>query len=150
MRTILGAMLSAIGVGHLHFARDGQAGAALLEQLLIDVMFVDYEMPGMNGLALLSHVRGLSDERRFMPIIMLTGHSDMRRLNAARDRGVNEFLAKPVTGRNIVLRLAAVIDRPRPFIHCESYFGPDRRRRATAGYQGPLRRLSDEQSLVEL
>ncbi len=150
MRTIIGAVLSAAGVRRLHFAPDGRHGLASLAANEIDVAFVDYEMPVMHGLDFISGVRALSGEKRFLPIIMLTGHSDLKRLNAARDRGVTEFLAKPVSARTILKRLETVIYHPRPFAQSPTFFGPDRRRRDDANYKGPRRRASDGAPVFEL
>ena len=61
----------------------------------------------------------------------------------ARDAGVTEFLVKPVSAKALVDRLRTVIERQRMFVRAESYTGPDRRRRTTAGYKGPLRRDTD-------
>jgi len=47
----------------------------------------------------------------------------------ARDAGANEFIVKPFTPQKVAQRLLSVINHPRDFYHCESYFGPDRRRR---------------------
>lgn len=150
MRTIIGAVLGAAGVRHLHFAPDGLRGLETLSRVDIDIAYVDYEMPNMNGLEFISAVRSLETQKRFLPIIMLTGHSDVPRLNGARDRGVTEFLCKPVSARSILSRLEAVIYHPRPFVKSPSFFGPDRRRRATIGQAGPRRRASDKQSVFEL
>ena len=147
MRTIIGTVLAAAGVGRLFYATDGRHGLDQLMHDPVDVAYVDYEMPTMNGLDFISRVRALPGEARYLPIIMLTGHSDLPRLNAARDRGVNEFLAKPVTARNILLRLEAVIMRPRPYVQAPDFFGPDRRRRQSPDYRGPRRRASDEDVL---
>jgi len=150
MRTIIGTVLSAAGVGRLYYAADGRAGLDSLATYDIDVAYVDYEMPVMNGLDFIARARAQGGETRLTPIIMLTGHSDMMRLSAARDRGVNEFLAKPVTARNILLRLESVIMRPRPYIDAPDFFGPDRRRRQIPGYRGPLRRAADNEGVLEL
>ncbi|WP_374653913.1 response regulator [Phenylobacterium sp.] len=150
MRTIIGTVLSAAGVGRLYYAADGRTGLDSLARYDIDVAYVDYEMPVMNGLDFIARTRALGPETRLTPIIMLTGHSDMMRLSAARDRGVNEFLAKPVTARNILLRLEAVIMRPRPYIDAPDFFGPDRRRRQAPDYRGPRRRAADNEGVLEL
>jgi two-component system chemotaxis response regulator CheY len=47
----------------------------------------------------------------------------------ARDAGATEILAKPCTPKAIYARLAAIVERPRPFVKSPSYAGPDRRRR---------------------
>ncbi len=149
MRSIIGTVLTAAGVRHLHYAGDGRHGLRAVAEFKPDVCYVDYEMPVMNGLDFISAIRQPDCPHQFLPIIMLTGHSDMRRLNAARDRGVTEFLCKPVNALTILSRLEAVILRPRPFIHSKAYFGPDRRRKRTSAYAGPLRRSSDRANVLE-
>jgi DNA-binding response OmpR family regulator len=152
MRTIVGAVLTAAGLGQLCYAQDGEDGLEVMAQHEVDLAYVDYEMPKMNGLDFLSAVRSLKTDQRYMPIIMLTGHSDRVRLNAARDRGVTEFVAKPVTPRTILTRLNAAIVRPRPFVQSQTFFGPDRRRRRRqpGGYAGPLRRATDSEDFLEV
>ncbi len=143
MRTIVGTVLSAAGVGQVYHAADGRQGLLALTSYEPDICFVDYEMPVMNGLDFISNVRSMHGPLRMIPLIMLTGHSDELRLRAARDRGVTEFLAKPVAARTILSRLEVVILRPRPFVSCTTYYGPDRRRRAAVHYAGPFRRSAD-------
>ncbi len=77
------------------------------------------------------------------PVIMITGHSTMKRVNEARDVGVTEFLSKPVTARGVLERINRVVENPRPFVRTGDYFGPDRRRRNDPAYEGPKRRASD-------
>ena len=143
MRTIVGTVLSAAGVGQIFYAQNGREGLSALLECQPDVTFVDYEMPEMNGLDFIARVRALDCDLRMTALIMLTGHSDGPRLRAARDRGVTEFLAKPVAARTILARLQSVILHPRPFILSGNYFGPDRRRRNAEDYAGPRRRASD-------
>lgn len=143
MRSIVGTVLRAAGVGGIHYAPNGFHGLGVLSEREIDVAYVDYEMPQMNGLQFISAVRSVNSSCPYLPIIMLTGHSDTSRLHEARDRGVTEFLCKPVTANALLKRLEAVIVHPRPFIDCTTYFGPDRRRRPIGAYTGPKRRTSD-------
>ncbi|HLK23495.1 MAG TPA: response regulator [Caulobacteraceae bacterium] len=144
MCTIVGTVLTAAGVGHVHFANDGRRAIEVMASFEIDVAYVDQEMPAMTGMDFISAVRSMDSKARYMPIIMLTGHSDLKHLNEARDRGVTEFLCKPVTAKAILSRLNAVIMEPRPFFRSETFFGPDRRRTRPAHYRGPLRRAGDE------
>jgi two-component system chemotaxis response regulator CheY len=150
MRTIVGTVLTAAGVRHLHYAQDGRQGLRVLADFHPDVCYVDYEMPVMNGLDFVSAVRSLTTADRYLPIIMLTAHSDLTRLAAARDRGVTEFLCKPVTAKAILSRLQAVILQARPFVEISDYFGPNRRRRSLPNYAGPLRRSSDHPSTLDV
>jgi CheY-like chemotaxis protein len=150
MRTIVGTVLSAAGVGSLHYAPDGKEALDVLKQFAIDAAYVDHEMPGMSGVELVRAIRCMEGPERFLPMIMLTGHSDIRRLNEARDAGVNEFLGKPVTAMAILRRLDAVIMKPRQFVSSGSFFGPDRRRRGDIGYRGPMRRASDNRAALQI
>jgi two-component system, chemotaxis family, chemotaxis protein CheY len=143
MRSIVGAVLSAAGVGQVCYAPDGQRALEVISSASVDAVFADLEMPVMNGLDLISAIRGLSTRERYIPVIMLTAHSDRKRLGAARDRGMTEFLCKPVTARSILSRLQAVIQRSRPFVSAPGYFGPDRRRAGNADKAAARRRHSD-------
>jgi len=148
MREIIGAVLTGIGVTKLHFAADGASGLASVSAYDFDIVFVDQEMPGHRGLDVIREIRKRKDGKQFLPIIMLTGHSDLRHLVEARDAGVTEFLCKPVTARTIVERLLTVIHRPRPFIRCATYFGPDRRRGGRGAFDGPERRGGTANTIV--
>lgn len=149
MRSILGTVLSALGVRDRHFAPDGLRGLEAMSSVRPDIVFCDYEMPLLNGLDFLSNVRQLPEPLCFTPVIMITGHSDLPRLNEARDRGVTEFLTKPVAASAIARRLEAVILRPRQFIHAPVYFGPDRRRRVDPFRASLSRRSSDSRDTIE-
>jgi DNA-binding response OmpR family regulator len=76
----------------------------------------------------------------FVPIIMLTGHTEKQRVTAARDAGITEFLAKPISAKALYQRIVNVVANPRPFIKTKTYFGPDRRRAINPNYVGPERR----------
>jgi CheY-like chemotaxis protein len=149
MRAIVGEILGAAGIRNLRFSPDGQDALRVLTEFQPDVCIVDHEMPASNGLQFLSAVRNGNPAIRYLPIIMLTGHSDMRRLVAARDLGVNEFLSKPVTARTLLTRIHAAVSSPRAFVEGEAYNGPDRRRRPDPNYSGPRRRKADQQDTQE-
>ena len=107
----------------------------------IDIIVTDYMINGMDVIAFTKHIRrapGTHD--RFVPIILLTSHSSRPRIEAARDAGVTEICAKPVTPKDLFRKLVAVIDYQRPFVQSPDYVGPDRRRRVDASYDGPERR----------
>jgi DNA-binding response OmpR family regulator len=75
---------------------------------------------------------------------MLTGYTQLERVRQARDAGVNEFIAKPVSVKTMMQRLVAVIESPRPYVRTKGYFGPCRRRRGADEYRGPERRDKKE------
>jgi DNA-binding response OmpR family regulator len=85
----------------------------------------------------------------YAPIIMLTGHSEKRRVTVARDAGVTEFLAKPISAKGLYQRILNVVANPRPFIKTKTYFGPDRRRNTVNTYIGPERRVGGEMEVMQ-
>ena len=104
----------------------------------IDIIMTDLAMQPLDGIDFVRLLRNSPDSPNPMaPVIMITGHSTMRRVTEARDVGVNEFLSKPVTARGVLERIARVVDNPRPFVRAADYFGPDRRRRARPELQRP-------------
>lgn len=140
MRMLVKTILNAIGVSIVREAVDGQAALQELRGGPIDVAIVDWVMEPMDGLEFVRQVRTAEDSPNpFLPIIMMTGHTERHRIFRARDSGVTEFLAKPITAKQLLMRLTNIIENPRPFVRARGYFGPDRRRRSE-GYQGPERR----------
>lgn len=96
----------------------------------IDVIILDWLMPEMNGQELLKWIRNhKSDSIKFMPVIICSAYTSQEMVEKVRDLGANEAMVKPVAADKLANRILYVIDRPRPFIKTDTYFGPDRRRR---------------------
>ena len=144
MRAIASAVLKSAGIRKVLEAGDGGAGLQILREHAVDLALVDYKMFPLDGVEFTRLVRNSPDSANpYLPIIMMTGHSEKHRVYEARDAGVTEFLAKPITAKAVLDRIQSVIWKPRPFVKTEGYFGPDRRRVAAPGYQGPFRRAID-------
>jgi CheY-like chemotaxis protein len=144
MRMLLTEILRALGVRHVFEALDGAEALQLLRETQIDIVMTDLTMGPLDGIDFVNLLRNSPDSPApFAPVIMITGHSTQRRVAEARDVGVNEFLAKPVTARGVIHRINLIVEHPRPYIRCETYFGPDRRRRQDPGFTGPWRRGGD-------
>ena len=142
MRALLRRLLGHIGVRTVHEANDGEAGLLVLRDNECDLILTDMDMAPMDGLTFTRQVRA-SRAHAGLPIIMISGHTERAKVEAARDAGVNEFLIKPVTPANLVSRITEIVERPRSFVQAKGYSGPDRRRRQTADYSGPDRREGD-------
>jgi len=148
MRAIVSTMLKSLGVARVSEAETGQAALQILAETPVDIAIVDFRMEGMDGVAFTRWLRHSENSPSpYLPVIMMTGHSEHSRVTEARDSGVTEFLAKPVDIHSLIKRIEAVILRPRPFVRAGDFFGPDRRRQVLVDYQGPLRRSTDMQSL---
>jgi CheY-like chemotaxis protein len=149
MRTLLRALLTSIGLKDIYEAQDGTSAFDLLRLRKPDMVLTDLSMKPVDGIEFARAVRQSPDSPNpFLPIIMITGHTERHRVEAARDIGVTEFLAKPITAQNLYQRIAEIVERPRPFVRCGDYFGPDRRRRADDHYTGPWRRHEDSEDFI--
>lgn len=142
MRRIVRTLLHGFGAREVHEAEDGGAGLESFTHNAPDIVILDWAMPIFDGIELAQMIRQPgANANPYVSIIMLTGHSERKRVLEARDAGVTEFLAKPISAKALHQRIVNVVANPRPFIKTPSYFGPDRRRAApNASYSGPERR----------
>jgi CheY-like chemotaxis protein len=141
MLSLLARVFHALGARTIHRASDGQEAIKLIKSLHersgttegaspVDVIISDYFMEPFDGLMLLNWVRRSTESPdRFVPFVMISAAADRAVVAAARDAGASEFIAKPFSVNSVLTKVNRLIDRPRPFIFCSGYFGPDRRRR---------------------
>lgn len=144
LRKMLSAILQAFGATAIYEMPNGLQAWKKLSSINPDIVFLDWMMPEMTGIEFVKLVR-TSDQspNPFLPIIMLTGYTQLEHVQKARDSGITEFLAKPISAKGVLARITSVIESPRSFVRTSNYFGPCRRRRVVDEYQGPERRASD-------
>lgn len=131
MRNLLRGILGSFGAKDVQEAGDGADGFKVLRSFTPDVVLTDNLMSPLDGIEFTHMLRiGRDSPLPMVPIIMITGFTDMYHVTAARDAGINEFLAKPVSAHALYSRIHSVLTRPRPFVKAPGYFGPCRRRRA--------------------
>lgn len=144
MRAITSAILQSAGIRKIREVSDGAMALEALRDQPIDLAIVDFNMFPLDGVEFTRLVRNSPDTiNPYLPIIMMTGHSEKHRVMEARDAGVTEFVVKPITAKAIFDRIQAVIVRPRAYVKTDGYFGPDRRRGTTSNYRGEMRRGND-------
>ena len=141
MRRILRTLLHSFGAREVYEAEDGATALEMYSHYVPDIVITDWAMPIFDGLELAQMIRQPgANANPYAPIIMLTGHSEKKRVVTARDAGITEFMAKPISAKSLYQRILNVIANPRPFIKTKTYFGPDRRRSTSTNYVGPERR----------
>lgn len=143
MRDMIKSVLFELGLKNITVAHDGVSAYREIKSNPIDLVLCDWVMRPINGPMFVKRIRrGKDSPNKYIPIIMLTGHTDLTKVIEARDIGVNEFLAKPFTAKRLYSRIKAVIENDRQFVEIESYFGPDRRRSRTDALKGKERRTA--------
>lgn len=125
MRKVVRALLMSIGVRTIYEAPDGPTGLESIRNLAPDVVILDWQMPGLDGAGFVRMVRSPETfPYPNVPIIMLTGHGERKRVVEAIQIGVNEFLLKPVSSKALHSRIVAVLTQPRPVVQTGGYYGP--------------------------
>ena len=149
MQSLQRSILRAFGIDRVTCFTDGDEACVSLENEPQDIAIITWLMPPINGVEFTRRVRASSETSiKFLPIIMLTAQSDKRWVLLARDAGVTEFLAKPFTPRALYTHIASIVEHPRPFINCDSFFGPDRRRKVQE-FPAEDRRISSPESAAD-
>ncbi len=97
---------------HVTIADDGARALELLASSSFDVMVVDMLMPGIDGAALFRRTKKLEAP---LPVIMLTGHGDIKEAYELSREGVFEYLTKPCSADKLakVARRAHAASRAR-------------------------------------
>ncbi|ESQ73984.1 response regulator [Asticcacaulis sp. AC402] len=141
MRQILETVLRGFGAKRIFAAMSAEEADIAMERSEYDLILLDYVLEGGDGLALTRRVRAKEHHpNRFSPIIIISGSTEKRRIEAARDAGINEVCVKPVIPKDLFRKLVAVADYPRGFVLAPNYKGPDRRRRSADNYPDEERR----------
>ena len=91
---------------------DGAAAVAAFDAEAFDLVLMDMQMPGMDGLAATRAIRALEAERpdgRRTPVLMLSANAMAEHRDQARDAGADLHLAKPITAASLLAGVQAVI-----------------------------------------
>lgn len=132
MRSVFREFLRALGVSPdgIRECSNGEEAIEVSGAFLPDLIISDYLMEPMDGFELARRIRRDEDSPNpYVPIILCTGYTELGQVIAARDAGVNEVLAKPITANALYSRIRTIIEEPRQFVQLDSFFGPDRRRK---------------------
>ena len=94
-------------------AADGNAAQAHIDEVLPDVILLDWMLPGQSGLELARRWR--ADPRtKTTPILMLTARGDEPDKIAGLDAGADDYITKPFSTQELLARIRAVLRRRAP------------------------------------
>ena len=130
MASLVSVMLRSLGRKDIREAYDANKAMTELKRRAFDILIIDDDLEGMDGVAFTRKLRASTDcQNRHVPIIMMSAAPDAKRIAEARDAGVTEFLRKPFAANHLQTRLTSIEANPRGFIEAAEYKGPDRRRK---------------------
>ncbi len=107
-RRVVGEMLKAARI-EMFEAEDALTGLDMIEQNEFDLVLMDLRMPGMDGLEAIRHIRNRKDDKRLIPIIVVTADTAMDLRGECLDKGADEFMIKPVEIRALFETIAFTI-----------------------------------------
>jgi two-component system KDP operon response regulator KdpE len=107
IRESLRTILESLGFVVAEAAR-GEEALALVNAALFDVVLLDINMPGIDGVEVCRKIRRRSPH---IPIVMLTVQSSEDRKVEALNAGADDYITKPFQLRELVARLHAVVRR---------------------------------------
>lgn len=109
---VLAAQLRALGISDPVVTHDGFAALERVSRGDINVMFLDCQMPGMDGYEVAQRVRARAD-LAFVRIIAVTAHAQLHDRQRCFDAGMDDYLPKPVR----LEQLSGALDRALAAIH---------------------------------
>lgn len=95
-------------------ARNGKDAITMFKKLNPDIILMDVEMPGMNGIDAVKEIRKISGGES-VPIMMVTGVQDTESIQRAYDAGATDFINKPVSWIVLTQRVRYMLRASRAF-----------------------------------
>jgi CheY-like chemotaxis protein len=109
-RMLLGRILTKTFGARIIEAEHGKEALRKLSTEKPDVVFLDYEMPIMNGKETLKAIRSISEYKN-LPIIMVTSHDETDLVRELLSYRVSAYLIKPISTDYVVKRLSIIFPK---------------------------------------
>jgi two-component system chemotaxis response regulator CheY len=110
MRRIIKNLLRDLGFTNTVEADDGTTALPILNAGGIDFLVTDWNMPGMQGIDLLKHVRA-DDKLSTLPVLMVTAEQKREQIIEAAQAGVNGYIVKPFTAATLKEKIDKIFER---------------------------------------
>ena len=94
----------------IHPVTNGQDALDLVRSQEVDLVFLDEQMPGMDGLQTLERIK---ESNPLLPVVMITKSEEESIMEDAIGRHIADYLIKPVNPNQILLTIKRVLDRQR-------------------------------------
>lgn len=143
MRQIIKGIFETLGCKRIDEARDGREALSIMKIWAPDIVITEWLLETMSGVEILKAVRADKTSTKFTPVIMVASETRREKVISARNGGVTKYVAKPSNAKSLILRIKEIIERPRPLVDVDIYFGPDRRQRTEVMSEGEGQRGKD-------
>ena len=110
MRRIVRNLLKELGYSNVDEAEDGMAGLARLRSGKYDFVISDWNMPNLDGLAMLKEIRADANLAH-LPVLMVTAESKKENIIAAAQAGASGYVVKPFTAVTLDEKLNKILEK---------------------------------------
>ncbi len=110
MRRIVRNLLKELGYSNIDEAEDGSQGLAMLRRQTFDFVVSDWNMPNMDGLEMLKHIRA-DPKLAKLPVLMVTAEAKKENIIAAARAGANGYVVKPFTATILDEKLNKIFEK---------------------------------------
>lgn len=110
MRRIIKNLLRELGFNNTSEADDGSTALPMLKGGGFDFLITDWNMPNMEGIALLKAVRA-DPMLKSLPVLMVTAEAKRDQIVEAAQAGVNGYIVKPFTAETLKEKIDKIFER---------------------------------------
>jgi len=110
MRRIIKNLLKDLGYDNVDEAEDGAQGLEKLRGGSFDFVVSDWNMPNMDGLAMLQSIRADPNLSK-LPVLMVTAEAKKENIIAAAQAGANGYVVKPFTVATLEEKLNKIFEK---------------------------------------
>jgi two-component system, chemotaxis family, chemotaxis protein CheY len=110
MRRIIKNLLRELGFNNTSEADDGSTALPMLKNGGFDFLVTDWNMPNMEGIALLKAVRA-DPMLKSLPVLMVTAEAKRDQIVEAAQAGVNGYIVKPFTAETLKEKIDKIFER---------------------------------------
>lgn len=128
MRRLVVALLQTMRVGCILEARDGKRGLEVFQTDKPDLIITDGSMQPMDGYEMTRLIRQSGNGQGDLPILMISGHLNRDIVDHARDQGVTDYLAKPLSADVLYQAILRAVSIPLHIVETPTFRGPSPRR----------------------
>ncbi|MDG1128331.1 response regulator [Seohaeicola saemankumensis] len=107
-RGLVEQSLLEIGIRNVQYEKDGAMALKRLTAAPVHLVLSDYNMPGMDGIALLEALR-LNRSTQRIGFILMTGRADRALIERGHFLGMNNFIAKPFSTLSLKVCIEKVV-----------------------------------------
>lgn len=110
MRRIVRNLLKELGFENVDEAEDGMVALAKLRASTFDFVVSDWNMPNLDGLAMLQQIRA-DPALKSLPVLMVTAEAKKENIVAAAQAGANGYVVKPFTAATLEEKLNKIFEK---------------------------------------